>query len=205
MAKEKFILVSLEDDKAKKLAEVISNNTCRKILDKLSEKEYTETELSEHLKIPISTIHYNLKHLLQAKLVETTEFHYSKKGKEVQHYTLSNQYVIIAPKNIKEGLRERLEKIIPSAVLTLGIGWIAQLLYKMRFNQELSTVQTMADDIGMMSRDAMPEMMALGAEVVPESNILVSDINVFVWILFGAIIFGASYLFIDYLIKKIKK
>ncbi len=60
MAKEKFVLVSLKEDKAKELAQVISNESCRKILDYLAEKQdATESDLASKLGIPISTIHYN--------------------------------------------------------------------------------------------------------------------------------------------------
>ena len=42
--KEKFLLVSLKEDKAKQLAQVISNESCRKILDYLADKENFERE-----------------------------------------------------------------------------------------------------------------------------------------------------------------
>ena len=91
MAKNSFLLVSLKEDKAKELAQVISNASCRKILDYLAEKEdATETELAKKLGIPISTVHYNLKHLVKGGLVIVDEFHYSEKGKEVNHYKLAN-------------------------------------------------------------------------------------------------------------------
>ena len=65
MAKEKFVLVSLKEDKAKELAQVISNESCRKILDYLADKQdATESDLASKLGIPISTVHYNMKHLL---------------------------------------------------------------------------------------------------------------------------------------------
>jgi len=68
MTEESFMLVSLKESKAKKLAEVIGNDTCRKILDFLaSKKSATETEISKDLNIPISTVHYNLKHLLKVR------------------------------------------------------------------------------------------------------------------------------------------
>jgi DNA-binding transcriptional ArsR family regulator len=61
MASEKFLLVSLKEDEAKKLAQVISNDTSRKILDFLaSRKDATETEIATHLEMPLSTTHYNL-------------------------------------------------------------------------------------------------------------------------------------------------
>ena len=68
MAKKSFLLVSLKENKAKKLAEVISNKTCRKMLDYLAEKKHvTESEIAKELKIPISTVHYNLDNLHKQK------------------------------------------------------------------------------------------------------------------------------------------
>jgi DNA-binding transcriptional ArsR family regulator len=118
MAKKSFLLVSLNENKAKKLAEVISNNTCRKILDFMAEKkDVTESELAKELSIPISTVHYNMQALLEARLVKSDEYHYSEKGKEVSHYRLANQYVIIAPEGEKELIREKLKSIIPTALI----------------------------------------------------------------------------------------
>lgn len=99
MSKEKFVLVSLKEDKAKELAKVIANESCRRILDYLAENnDATETQLAEKLSFPISTVHYNLKHLLAGGLITADEYHYSEKGKEVNHYKLANKYIIIAPK-----------------------------------------------------------------------------------------------------------
>ena len=47
MAKNKFLLVNLQQSEAKKLAQVISNDTSRKILDYLSDKSATESELAK--------------------------------------------------------------------------------------------------------------------------------------------------------------
>jgi DNA-binding transcriptional ArsR family regulator len=118
MAKEKFILVSLKDDESKKLAQIVTNDSSRKILDYLAEKEATESEISEKLNVPISTIHYNLQALVKAKLVEADEYHYSQKGKEVLHYKLANKYIIIAPKSTY-GIKERLKSILPVAIFAI--------------------------------------------------------------------------------------
>ncbi|MBI2658887.1 helix-turn-helix domain-containing protein [Candidatus Woesearchaeota archaeon] len=119
MAKQSFLLVSLQEDKAKKLAQVVSNESCRKILDYLAEKESTETELAKNLQLPISTVHYNLKQLVDAGLVSSEEFHYSKKGKEVSHYKLANKYIIIAPKSTF-GLKEKLKSLLPVLLIASG-------------------------------------------------------------------------------------
>ena len=124
MAKKKLLLISLQQDEAKKIAQVISNETCRKILDYLADKESTETELAEKLNIPLSTTHYNLKQLIKSGLVVAEEYHYSKRGKEINHYKLANQYIIIAPKNVS-GIKSKLRSILPVGIITLmGAGLI---------------------------------------------------------------------------------
>jgi DNA-binding transcriptional ArsR family regulator len=115
----------LNDLKAKKLAQIVSNDSCRKIIDLLAEKDYSETEIAEKLDIPISTVHYNLTHLIKAGLVVVDEFHYSKKGKEINHYKLANKYIIIAPKETL-GFKEALKKILPVGIILLVIGAFIQ-------------------------------------------------------------------------------
>jgi DNA-binding transcriptional ArsR family regulator len=137
MPEEPFLLVSLKEREAKELAQVISSNTCRKILDALSRKTMTESELSENLKLPLSTIHYNLQLLLKSKLVNADEFHYSEKGKEVMHYSLSNKYVIIAPKPATETFKDKLKKILPFFAIVLAAAALVQF-----FNKALVTTRT---------------------------------------------------------------
>src|SRR3989344_7026415 len=125
MSKEKFVLLSLQEDKAKELAQVISNESCRKILDYLAENnDATASELAGKLQVPISTVHYNLKNLVAGGLVSSDEYHYSQKGKEVNHYKLANKYIIIAQKST-HGIKEKLRAILPVALLGLaGAGMI---------------------------------------------------------------------------------
>jgi DNA-binding transcriptional ArsR family regulator len=138
MAEEKFIMVSLKEDDAKQLAQVISNDTSRKILDHLSEvKDDTETDIAKKLKVPISTVHYNLRALIKAKLIHANEFHYSEKGKEVNHYSIANKYVIIAPKNAPETLRDKLKKILP-VIGIIGFGTALVQFVKVFFAKSMS-------------------------------------------------------------------
>lgn len=116
--KESFLLVSLNEDKAKELAQVITNDTCRKILDYLADNDATESNIAKDLNLPISTVHYNLQQLMKGSLVVAEEFHYSEKGKEVLHYKLANKYIIIAPKSTW-GLKEKLKKIMPITAMTV--------------------------------------------------------------------------------------
>ncbi|MBN2567232.1 winged helix-turn-helix transcriptional regulator [Candidatus Woesearchaeota archaeon] len=125
MAKEKFVMVSLKEESAKRLANVISNDTSRRILDALADGDLTETEIAKKLGLPLSTVHYNLTHLRKARLVEVDEFHYSSKGKEVNHYKLANKFIIIAPKETAsmDKLKERLQRILPVSAVLLAAAW----------------------------------------------------------------------------------
>ena len=124
MPKQNFLLVSLEESQSKQLAEVLSNDTSRKLIDYLSEHEdATETGLSKTLNIPLPTVHYNLQKLKEAQLVTVEEFHYSKKGREVDHYKLANKYIIITPKPVK-GIINALKSILPVSVIFAGITFI---------------------------------------------------------------------------------
>ena len=75
-------------DEASIIGEVLKSKTCRKILAVLKKGPKTETETSEKLGIPLSTVHYNIEKMLKAGLIKVNSFHYSKKGKEIKHYQL---------------------------------------------------------------------------------------------------------------------
>ena len=156
---EKFLLVSLNEDKAKKLAQIISNDTCRKIIDLLTEGEATETELAKKLKIAISTIHYNISHLIKAELVIVDEFHYSKKGKEINHYKLANKYIIIAPKQTT-GIKEALRKILPVGLITIVGAALIELFNIFR----LGSGATMSESAKVMDTLAVNPMVNLAAQ-----------------------------------------
>jgi len=129
MPEDPFLLVSLEESESRELAKVISNKTSRKILDLLSKKDATETQIAKELKVPLSTIHYNLQHLLKANLVKVDEFHYSEKGKEVNHYSLANKLIIIAPKKTtRETFMQKLKGILPVGIIALATAAVLKLV-----------------------------------------------------------------------------
>ncbi len=120
MSKNNFLLVDLNEAKTKKLAETITSDTSRKILNYLTEKEGAESVIAKELDLPLPTVHYHLQKLQEAGLVTVEEFHYSTKGREVNHYKLANKYIIIAPKKVT-GLKQKLRGILPVALIILGI------------------------------------------------------------------------------------
>ena len=200
MPKSNFLLVDLNEPKTKKLAETITSDTSRKILNHLSEKEHdTELNISTALELPISTVHYHLQKLVEAKLVEIQEFHYSVKGREINHYKLANKYIIIAPKKIS-GLKEKLRGLLPVAGAVIGISIIIKLIQSSKFSEQVlgvdayqassAAARTVAD--GIIEKSA-----PLAAETVEIVSPLVSQPDLALWFLIGSITTIILYILID--------
>src|SRR3989344_4911897 len=167
MAKSKFLLVSLQEDQAKKLAQVLSNDTSRKIIDHLSDKEDTEANIAKALGLPISTVHYNLSLLVSGALVDAGEFHYSAKGREVKHYKLANQYILIAPKSTF-GLKERLKGLLPAVGVlggvSLALRWLAAPI-----QPAIDTfTQNGAEETGIIAMRALPQAASAAMKTAVE-------------------------------------
>lgn len=200
--KDTFLLVSLEDDEARKLGQIINNDTSRKILDFLSDKDATETELSVVLKVPISTIHYNMQALLKAKLIEAEKYHYSKKGKEILHYTLANKYIIIAPKST-HGLKNKLRSILPVAGL---IGTAAIFMKYFEKSIKISSDFTAQPMLAAANDLSVQESARFASDTIApvSTNIVTSSIwqSNITWFLIGSALSLILYLLIEYWRKR---
>ncbi len=115
MAK-KFIVADLNDDKSKDIAAVLGNKTARKILDYLADNDATETEIAESLKLPASTVNYNIQRLLKANFIEIKDFYWSPKGNKVQIYRAARKLIVIAPKHARG--YETLKNILPAIFIS---------------------------------------------------------------------------------------
>jgi DNA-binding transcriptional ArsR family regulator len=212
MAKEKFILVSLKEQESKQLAQVLANDTSRKILDSLAENEATESELSEKLKIPISTVHYNLQALVNGKLVEADEFHYSQKGKEVLHYKLANKYIIIAPKSTF-GIREKLRGILPVGIIALAGSFLVYFFDRFK-PTSIGAMDAMQDSAFAVAQNKMMETAAVESPrlMAGAGNIATSQPfwqtflqNPALWFLFGCIFTLLLIIVVEYIHYKKKE
>ena len=218
MAKEKFLLVSLKEEKSKKIAQVLSNETARQILDYLADREATESELASSLNLPLSTVHYNLQALMDAGLIIAEEFHYSEKGKEVMHYKLANKYIIIAPKTIF-GVKEKLKAILPTILIIGVVALIIQFFLRIttkgaelaiqapqvmeRAAAPAEIVQEAVVQKAALIEEAAMDQVANATQAVSVSvqkGLFISD--VVIWFVAGAAFSLAIYLIIDWLRKR---
>lgn len=112
---------------ASKVASALANEKCQKILEYLGKHEdATETQLSKTLGIPLSTVHYNMKVLADAHLVLGDQYTYSSRGKEVTHYRVNKNPIVIIQ---EEQQLDLLKAIAPAALLAAGIGVAWSLLH----------------------------------------------------------------------------
>jgi DNA-binding transcriptional ArsR family regulator len=199
MPEDSFLLINLKDSESKKLAQVISNESSRKILDYLSKKKSTtETDIANELNLPLSTVHYNLQALTKAKLVNADEFHYSKKGKEVIHYSLANKYIIIAPKASPKFL-DSLKKIIP-AFLIVGAAAGLMKLYEIFTRPGPGIFEGGARSL--VAEEAAVDML-LAQEAAKSVEPLIT--NTFILnFLYGALFAIAIYLIIELFSRRVK-
>lgn len=97
-------MIDLDDPRTQKLADVISNATCKKMLSLLAERELSESELARQLNVPLNTINYNMKKLVAAGIVEPVRALWSAKGRAVKVYRVSRKSIIISPRTLTKGV-----------------------------------------------------------------------------------------------------
>lgn len=156
MIKKTFVLVSLEDSKSKEIANAISNQTAKKILDYLSNKEEASaSQVSKELNIPLATTEYNLNMLLKAGLLESPEFKWSKKGKKVDLYKVARKLIVIAPKGT-ENLASKLTGLLPGVIMTFVGSFI---LYFTTKKQNLQMSESVFEEVPSMAMKAADNLV----------------------------------------------
>ncbi|MFH1451912.1 MAG: beta-propeller domain-containing protein [archaeon] len=147
---KKYIMMKLDDKNSKKVAEVLSNSTCKKILDFLTDNpEKSEEDLSKELNMRLNTVEYNLKKLLETGLIEKSKkYYWSKRGKKIPLYTVANKHIVISPKKMKINFLT-LKTILPAFIFLLALTFV--ILYvttnRQTFNQEDFGKFSSAEDI----------------------------------------------------------
>ena len=96
----------------------MASQTASDILSLLALGTKSLTDITEQLKIPLTTAKYHAGNLLDAGLIKVSETRYSIKGREVKMYALTDRLLIVAPKrtNVRDLLLKYtlfLESLLP--------------------------------------------------------------------------------------------
>ena len=180
---EKYISVNMNDEKITQIAEILSNKTCKKILDYLAEKEASEGDISRDLNIPINTIEYNLNKLIDAGLVQASKnFFWSVKGKKIKTYKPANKKIIISTKRSFKGM---LASIFAGGFILGAV----KVLINYNSVRSLSNAQIMNDAVEKLVYSPVPT-----SGIATRSFESLSYFNdVFIWIIAGLILGALSF------------
>ncbi len=106
------ISIDLDDPRTGQVAEALANKTCVKVLSLIADEELREVDISNKLGLPLNTVEYNLKKLINVGLVEkSTNFFWSVKGKKTPTYKIANRRIVISPRRAIKG-------VVPAVLLS---------------------------------------------------------------------------------------
>ncbi|MFA5992597.1 MAG: winged helix-turn-helix domain-containing protein [Candidatus Pacearchaeota archaeon] len=204
MSNKKYIMVSLDDEKLGVLAEVLSNKTAKKIIEFLADREASESEISQDLKLPANTVNYNVKKLLEAGLIEKSgNYLWSLRGKKIIKYRVAKKSIIISPKSsnvikvvstvLITGIAAVLVKVFGEGFIQKGADVPARVDMFNYANQTAGNL-TMADAAG-LSQEAVkcaPADIVAGNLTTAATPTLISQ--PWLWFVVGALVLGVVYL-----------
>lgn len=204
---EKFIELNLEDERAGKVAEVLGNKTAKKILGLIAENEMSENDISLKLKIPLNTIDYNIKKLLESGLVEESKsFFWSIKGKKIKTFRAANKKIIISTK-------PGLGRILPFVIISGAVGFAANVFrnifgYSRNFYSS-NFINTLGDASTEKMASGGLDSANLAAAQVESGNLITNNnlinfssmfYNAWIWVVCGVLVGVGIY----FLYKKLK-
>ncbi len=119
------------DERAQKIAKAMGSQTASDILQILGEGPRSLTDITERLNIPMNTAKYHIENLLDAGLIAVAQTKYSIKGREVKIYMLTNQLLVVAPRqsNVRSLLLKYASLFGIVAVCSLLISVISPLFW----------------------------------------------------------------------------
>ncbi|NLD56521.1 MAG: helix-turn-helix transcriptional regulator [Methanomicrobiales archaeon] len=95
---DNILVLEPGDERAQKIARAMASQTANDILQQLADAPASLNDIAERLGQPINTVKYHVENLLGAGLIAVAETKYSVKGREVKLYSLTNQLLIVAPR-----------------------------------------------------------------------------------------------------------
>jgi DNA-binding transcriptional ArsR family regulator len=95
---DNVVILEPGDERAQKISKAMASQTASDILQLLAENQKSLTEITDKLDIPLTTAKYHIENLLEAGLIRVAEIKYSVKGREIKIYAVTDQLLIVAPR-----------------------------------------------------------------------------------------------------------
>ncbi|MCK9591935.1 MAG: helix-turn-helix domain-containing protein [Methanoregula sp.] len=159
---DNVVILEPGDERAQKISKAMASQTASDILQLLAENKKSLTEITERLSIPLTTAKYHIENLLEAGLITVTETKYSVKGREIKIYAVTNQLLIVAPR--QSNVRSLLLKYT-SLFCIVVLGTLAVSILSPLFLQGIMT----SDNINEAQRFAAEQCSVPAANGVAET------------------------------------
>jgi DNA-binding transcriptional ArsR family regulator len=172
---DNVVLLEPGDERAQKIAKAMSSQMASDILQLLAESPQSLTGITERLAIPLTTAKYHTENLLDAGLILVSETKYSVKGREIKIYSLTNQLLIVAPRQSNvHSLLLKYASLFGIVIFgSLVIAILSPVL--MRGNTMGSALNAAprlaAQEYGVTTAKAVSEAAMQNASMVPDSMI----------------------------------
>jgi len=184
---EKFVVVPL-GGAAKKIAQVVSSDLARRILEVLADAPMSTSQIAEKLSLPLTTIQYNVEKLEDAGLIKVERIRRSEKMREMKLYAPVKKLIVVVPEGIsREGVTGVLRKYL---AIVFGIVLISGIveIFSQTFSARPAGMQAAAPMAGELVQKAVPavsEYARSAAEAEPVTSVLIYHPGL--WFLLGGI------------------
>jgi DNA-binding transcriptional ArsR family regulator len=91
------VLVLPVNGESRKITQILSNETSIKILELLGRESMSATSIAEELKLPLTTVKYNLDSLVESDLIMVKQIKWSQKGRQVKIYESVEKLIVLVP------------------------------------------------------------------------------------------------------------
>ncbi len=99
-------IFSIDDEKMKVLAKVISNKSSVTILNLLFDKEMTANDIAQKTDMSLQLVKYYLDKMQQINLIHVSKIGKNSKARDMNYYKTSKMAIIITPSKIVEKTRQ---------------------------------------------------------------------------------------------------
>lgn len=117
------VLVLPVNGDSRKITQILSNETSLKILELLGKKSMSATNIAEELKLPLTTVKYNLDSLVESDLIKVKQIKWSQKGRQVKIYESVEKLIVLVPS------RSSVDKLSIISLLQKYIGVIGAAVF----------------------------------------------------------------------------
>jgi len=145
---DKVLILPLSED-SKKVTQALSNEKAMKVLETLTDKAMSATDVAAELEMPLTTVKYNIDSLVEADLLKVKETKWSRKGREIKIYEPVQKFIVVAPGNMAKDKNSILNMLKKYLGMVAGAVFAATGLEVLTRNSNLQYADT-----------AMPEAMS---------------------------------------------